>query len=290
VEREGALAGLSDHVVICNCNAKVGTIVEEIHAEEAVDIVLVVQERELWEAMPAWHPRRYESGRFHVLFGHPTDEAVLAAAGMAAARAAIILADPRQGEFADARSALVAIAIERASPRVHTVMEILLSVHRSHLRATEVNEVICLGEIAEKLLAQGCISPGVSRIFGYLLTSRQGTRSIFLPALPAPLAGRTYRDLARRAIEREAPFTVCGFVQAARGEAEGARGDVSLEGGRLSLNPPGGPEGKDALLAAGDRLVVIAPSPPHDLAAALGEAGPAEADGEAARPSPEEAP
>ena len=37
---------------------------------------------------------------------------------------------------------------------------------RIHLRSTEVNEVICLGEITEKLIAQCCISPGIHRVLG----------------------------------------------------------------------------------------------------------------------------
>jgi len=246
---------LSDHVVICNANAKFPAVARQLRrAAPGLPVVLLAQDRRLWAEHPDWHPET--APEVPVLFGCPTDRTLLRRARLAAARAAVILADPLQGELADARSTLVAVAIERENPQVHTVIELLLSVNRAHLAATEVNEVICLGEMAEKLLAQSCITPGSSRLFAHLLSTADETSQIFLPVVPAELAGRAYRALARQVIATRAPFLSLGYVQHRRDARP-----------RVVLNPCAGQEpGKDTALAAGDRLIVLATAAP-DLAA-----------------------
>jgi Trk K+ transport system NAD-binding subunit len=249
VERKDAGAELNDHVVICNVNAKVRTIVAELHRREpGLDVVLVVQDSELWSSRPDWHPDTVGEASVTTLDGCPTDGELLDRARIAEARAAVILADPRQGVHADARSALVALAIEHANPQVHTVIELLLSVNLGHLHATVVNEVICLGEIAEKLVAQACISPGSSRIFAHLLTTARETSQVFLAPVPGEHLGRTFRETALAFIDAALPVVVCGFVKASHGSGQA-----------VVLNPRTGSEtGRDTVLESGDRLVVLA--------------------------------
>ncbi len=278
---------LSGHVVICNCNEKVGHVVDELQAAElceAVDVVLVSHKLGLWDAHPEWHPARDGPGRFYQLAGHPTDEAVLVRAGVDRARAVVILADPEQGRLADARSTLVALAIEKRNPAAHTVMELISSINREHLRGTLVNEVICLGEIEEKLIAQSCITPGVTNVFERLLTSAPGRNRILMAPLPEALAGLSYHEVARRAIERRAPFVVCGFLRPSAREHATPLPDQRLAavGGRvpgaggaadagLVLNPRRGVEpGRATALAPGDQLILLGFDPgglPSALAA-----------------------
>lgn len=276
MERNAPPPDLSGHVVICNCNEKVGHVVDELQAAELpepVDAVLVSHKLELWDAHPQWHPSRSGPGRFFTLSGHPTDERVLDLAGVDRAKAVVILADPEQGRLADARSTLVALAIERRNPAVHTVMELISSTNREHLRGTLVNEVICLGEIEEKLIAQSCITPGVTNIFAGLLTNAPGRNRIVMAPLPVSLAGLPYHEVARRAIRRRAPFVICGFLRpSARGsttplpsERLGARRGPRVPGAGadgdsgLVLNPRRGADpGRDTLLEGGDQLVLLA--------------------------------
>ncbi len=251
MEGESVCTLLSGHVVICNVNAKIKVILEQLRCINALDIAIIIQDRELWERNPQWHPPELDRGTLLLLFGYPTDRELLKRACIAQARAAIILSDPLQGRLGDARSTLVAVAIERENPQVHTVMELLLSVNRSHLRATEVNEVICLGELTEKLLAQSCITPGSNRIFTHLLTTQSETNQIFLPQIPNSLEGLSWRELARRAIQCKMPYVVCGFVQ-----NDPLR---PHEGGQMYLNPRGGEDpGRDTILREKDQLIVIA--------------------------------
>ena len=166
------LSQLAGHVVICNCNPKVRSVVNElmrITAPAPLDVVLLVQDEPLWRAHPEWHPDPAHADHFFPLVGNPADPAFLERSRMAHARTAMILADPNQAELADARSTLVAIAIEHHSPQVHTVIELVSTLNRPHLASTEVDEVVCGDDIAQKLLAQSCITPGVVNIFRRLL-------------------------------------------------------------------------------------------------------------------------
>ena len=243
---------LSGHVVICNCNEKVRRLVTDLQraaAPEPLDVVLLVQDAALWRGHPDWapDPPPSEAGRFVVIEGCPSEEECLAEAHIEDALAAVILADPKQGELADARSTLVAMAIERKNPQVHTVIELIHSVNRTHLERTEVNEVVCLGDLAEKLLAQACISPGIVRVFDRLLDAAPDACRIHQVPVPDAAAGTPYRDLCRRAVRAGAPFVIVGFVlsHASPGERP------------VVLNPRAGDPGRDSVLGRGDQLLVI---------------------------------
>lgn len=280
---------LSDHVVICNCSEKVRRIVEELHletVENRPDVVLVVQEEQLWRDNPTWHPddtNEFSRDHFFVQAcdcGDPLMERIRRV-NITAARAAVILADPRHGKMADARSTLVAVSIEREAPQVHSVMELIASVNRAHLQATDVNEVVCQGEIAEKLITQSCITPGVKNIFQSLLTNAPGTNNIYISTVPESIAGMSYRDFARRLIVTSAPMILCGFLRPKADErfseppsrlsvapslptsvsAASANAWSSLD---FVINPRAGVEpGRDSLLEIDDQLVIIACRPPR---------------------------
>ena len=250
-------ADLTGHVVICNCNEKTGRIVDELHASPLapIDVVLLIQDMSGWTGNPSWHPRSLGDGAVYAVIGCPTNEADLRKAHIPSARAAVILADPAHGGLADARSALVAMAIERETPRVHTVMELLSSVSRVHLQASEVNEIICLGEISEKLIAQSCITPGVKHIFLDLLTIGRGTNQIFIARLPEAAHGQTFRRLSKQAITAGAPFVLCGYIRAGDHGANSEQAFV--------INPRARQDpGKDTALGPDDELVLLAQTPP----------------------------
>ena len=275
-------AKLSDHVVICNCNVQVRRIVAELHAETVENrpaIVLVVQDREMWESHPDWHPDPFNPFTLESFFvlhrgrGTLLSDAIREVS-IGAARAAVILADPHHGDHADARSTMVAVTIERENPQVHTVMELISSVNRAHLRATEVNEVVCRGEIAEKLIAQSCITPGVKHIFWSLLTNAPGTNNIYISLVPSDAVGSTFRELARQLIEARAPMILLGYIRPRSGGGELESGpcrefrqsitssDTESELDYV-INPRSDEEpGKDTTLQAGDQLIFIACRPP----------------------------
>ena len=266
MERQGALEELSNHVIIFNCNEKVAKIVEELHTgtmPDPVDVVLVCRSKAVWADRPKWHPRDgADPDHFFVVEGNPTNQEDLLEVGTTKARAAVILADPEQGTLADARSTLVAMAIERQNPQVHTVMELIASQNRVHLKTTEVNEVACLGDLSEKLIAQSCITPGVKNIFHHLLSSREDTNQIFVRPLPPALAGLSYREIAGKVIRSGVSCILCGFGKL--GASMSARQRRSFASRVFVVNPSAGEEpGKNTRLMEGDQLLVIAREPPE---------------------------
>lgn len=256
---------LENHVVICNCNEKVRAIVEELHMDASgkpYDVVLLIQDRALWEAHPGWHPRETDRARFITLFGSPFDREYLKAACIEKANSAIILADPNQGQLADAQSTLMAVAIEKQNPQVHTIQELILTTNRDHLKAMNVDEVVCLGEISEKLIAQSCISPGVKNIFENLLTTARGTSQIYLPQLGPELSGMSYRKISRSCIEAKAPFVIIGYIIAPPEIASTKEGKNQIRS-IFMINPK--KQARDLALSESDKLIVIAYEPPLSL-------------------------
>jgi hypothetical protein len=257
------LGRLSDHVVILNANAKVAGVLRQLHygfARDAPEVVVMVQEPGLWQRHGTAvfeHDELRSHSRVCVVEGCPAEPEDLDAVRIDRARAAVILADERQGQMADAHSTLVAVAIERRNPQVHTVIELISSVHRVHLRATEVNEVVCLGEMSEKLIAQSCITPGVRNVLESLVATRASTAKVFAPPLPAACNTMTYVEVAQLVIRRYG-CVVCGF---------GSQRAIALAPGHHPqqgpmtwvVNPrPGAEPGRDTVLHEGDALLVIA--------------------------------
>ncbi len=253
-----------NHVVICNCNEKVKTIIEELQAgtiQEPLDVILIIQDEGLWEKNPQWHPIPCDSAMFLTISGSPFDKECLKKARIEKAKSAVILADPNQGSLADGHSTLTAIAIEQQNPQVHTVQELILSINREHLKAMNVDEVVCLGEISEKLIAQSCITPGVKNIFETLLTTGKGTPQIILPKLSDNFAGKTFREISRKCIENDAPFILIGFIVNCPEIIE-KKGENTIMKSYL-LNPR--KNGKDLPLKEGDQLIMITYKQPPPL-------------------------
>lgn len=254
MDRQSPPERLTGHIVICNANSKVRRIVEEIFVgdpDPCPDVLLIIQDEELWDDNPAWHPEPCWRERFHELVGLPSQHDVLERANVKEAVAAIILADPRQGPLADARTTMVALAIEAENREVQTVVELLRSENRAHLVNTAVDDVISVGATTERLIAQSCVTPWIKDVFKNLLSSMRHTGQVYAPRLPAELAGRSFRELAHAALDNDAPYVVCGFVRPIDGEP------------RIFLSPRAHAEpGKDSPLDTNDKLVLVGQARP----------------------------
>ncbi len=244
---------ITDHVVFLNVNEKLPRIFEELKNgsnRPSPDIIVVVQDWALWERRPDWHPQGHHPSNIYYREGGVATTADLRMSRVEFAKVAVVLADPLQGRHADAHSTLTAVAIEKLNPHVHTVVELISSVNRVHLQFTQVNEVVCNGELTEKLIAQSCISPYIKKVFEHLLSTRPDTMQLFTVLLPRPFWGKSYRELVRATIDREAPFIVCGF----------SRLTSAATGNRtIVLNPRAFVEpGKDTRLDREDLLIIAA--------------------------------
>ena len=182
------------HVVICNWNSKAEAIIKELHSQvvHSKRLVVIVTDKKLPKRVgEAWR------GVF-VVDGCPLDQEFLLQAMVTKARSAIVLADPEHPN-PDTANFMIAACIERLNPEVHTIVEVSESGYLEHFRGTGVDELICINEIAEKIISQSCLTHGLSELYLHLLTASEETNEIYIVPPPPAACGRTYRDV-RRAI------------------------------------------------------------------------------------------
>lgn len=236
----------NNNVVICNINSNLKSIADELlygSREKDFKLSIIIQDENLMKNNPSWCPFEHENLR--LFFGDPANKDVLEKAGIKNCGAAIILADPNYGDYADAPSTLTAMAIEKFNPAIHTVMELIDSSNREFIDMNVINEAVCLGDITEKLIAQNSFNPGVIEIFDNLLTSGKGTPEIFLVEIPEKFANKTFHEIYKASLYALPKFIITGFV----------------ENNQYFINP-GEKDGKERLLSGrGSRLIVIA----HDF-------------------------
>ncbi|MFW6162312.1 MAG: TrkA-related ion transporter [Planctomycetota bacterium] len=269
---------LGDHYVICNWNDLGDAIIRELHASvlgERRPIVIVTDQP---ERVPQAEPET-EEDPYHNVFvipGDPTSDRILARASIAQANTAIVLSDPREGKHADTKTVLIALAIEAIEPGVHTIVELLESRSRIHFKYTHVDEVVCVDELAEKLLAQTAITHGLSEFYLRLLTATEDTNEVYVLEVPEAFVGKTYRQLEHALVEYSSEDVILVGVQTEEIKTEDGETLTNnrarpLRTRMLTINPPcleNMPPGKrlkdrNYVLQASDRLFLIAYRPPR---------------------------
>ena len=188
--------GVNDHIVICNWSHKAELLIKQLHdpsLEKRSPIIIITETPDLVPDFDADDTFR----GIMIVKGNPTHEETLFRAGIDSAKTVIILSDRSQGEdrSSDTKTIMTAIAIDHIVPNVHVVAEVLLSENVPYFNYTFVNEIICLELLTERLLAQSCLTPGVSFIFKDLLTQSSDTNEIYVEPIPSKYVGKTYQEL-----------------------------------------------------------------------------------------------
>jgi len=179
----------------------------------------------------------------HFLSGDPTEIETLRRASLQHAETAIVPLDGRLPELLqDPRAALSVMAIKAVNRSLYTCAEVLLPHNRQHLERTGADEVVCVGDLSQKLLGHVVLSHGSGRLMEELLTFSGVAQGYSVP-LPDTLAGCDFRWLLRR-LNRESQ-TILLAVQ---------------RGAEITINPK-----HRLVLAPGDQLFVLAESRPSDL-------------------------
>ena len=201
MERNTKLAndfGVEDHIIICNWTKKSDLLVKELHnpSVEKKRPIIVITENP--QDVPDFEEDETYRG-IMIVKGNPSNEDSLKRAGIESAATIIILADERLADTADTKTIMTTIAIDHIVPDIHVVAEVLSSSNLPFFAYTFVNEIICLELLTERLLAQSCLTPGVSFIFADLLTQSSDTNEIYVEEIPPNFIGKTFQDL-RKAI------------------------------------------------------------------------------------------
>jgi voltage-gated potassium channel len=197
MERNTKLAndfGVEDHIIICNWTKKSDLLVKELHnpSVEKKRPIIVITENP--QDVPDFEEDETYRG-IMIVKGNPSNEDSLKRAGIESAATIIILADERLGDTADTKTIMTTIAIDHIVPDIHVVAEVLSSSNLPFFAYTFVNEIICLELLTERLLAQSCLTPGVSFIFADLLTQSSDTNEIYVEDIPTHYIGRTFQEL-----------------------------------------------------------------------------------------------
>jgi len=186
--------GVEDHIIICNWTKKSDLLVKELHnpSVEKKRPIIVITENP--QDVPDFEDDETYRG-IMIVKGNPSNEDSLKRAGIESASTIIILADERLADIADTKTIMTTIAIDHIVPDIHVVAEVLSSSNLPFFAYTFVNEIICLELLTERLLAQSCLTPGVSFIFADLLTQSSDTNEIYVEEIPTHFIGRTFQEL-----------------------------------------------------------------------------------------------
>ena len=212
---------MSKHVVICNWNDKGLGIVRELHAQqngERYPILIVSNDAaaaDLPEDRDA-EPELYDDVFF--IKGDPAKELILERANVGDAHSVIILADPAAGELADAKSILIAMAVNKLrndhQGSLWICVECLQAQNVEHLQLAGADQVISASEFALKLLCHSARYLGISQVFRDLLTTTGDSNEIYMLRVPGHWHGKTFTELAealtRDAVGKEEPILLMG--------------------------------------------------------------------------------
>jgi len=192
---------IKNHVVICNWTAKADVIVRQLHDESVHNKSPIIVVTETPEQVPKSTDKAYRG--VLIIGGDPADKEILERADIRTAKTAVILSDDSDLENADSKSILIQLAIDSINPNVHTIVELVKSSSELYFRYTHVNEIICLEQLAEKLLSQAALTPGLADVYMNLLTQSSDTNEIYLEELPESFIGHTYEEVEKKIISIE---------------------------------------------------------------------------------------
>jgi len=98
---------------------------------------------------------------------------------------------------------------------IHTVVELIESSNQKHLdsRGNIINEVVCLGDISEKMIAQSAITYDVKSIFDTLLTFKKNTPEIFIKKIDQNNINKTFTDLFFHYVEKNSKKILIGYLK-----------------------------------------------------------------------------
>lgn len=198
------------HTLICNWNEHGRAIVDQLLSDEAsrdVDIVIVADVPE--------HPYP-ESGTLFVS-GSPTRDDVLTQARVEQATTAIVTGNGGDPTVSDSLAILTALAIEARQPDVYTCVLVFDPENKKHLSHAHVDEVVCISELTDNLLAQSALNHGLTSLISELLNFGEGSE-IYKIGMPKQTHGMTLMQATHALLDSHNALLV-GIEKAAAGDS-----------------------------------------------------------------------
>lgn len=227
-----------NHILLVNCpnEDKILTVIAEIRKDSKSESRPIVLIDPLMDERPESFTH-YD--KFHFVKGNPLLLRVLERANASAAHSAIILARDPADPNSDGVTTQLAITLKHihdaSGSNIHMVAEAVTSDSIAPLKASGVQEVICLENIIAPLLVQAMLDPGVTDV-AEDLWSNMGGHQYYLGDI-THLEGRRYGSIAEFFHRRRHLDIV----------------PIGLHGsGGVSINPTG-----ETVVSKDDRLIYI---------------------------------
>lgn len=239
------LEDLEHHIVICGWNRAAVLLIDVLqHSEDYHErgLVLVAEFADDEPDVLLDKERIPSPSSLYVVKGDFTRTDILERAGVHRASQAIILADkcrPRSDQDRDARTILAALLIEKINPTIFTCVELLNRDNAAHIRYAGVEEILVTDEYAGTILANAQRTRGLIPVLNELFNPAVGNQFYKLE-VPKSWEGRSVGELYHLL---KSEFNAI-LISLETGERQT---------GVVEVNPD-----SDRVLAAGDRMVVIA--------------------------------
>ncbi len=184
---------LDDHIIICGWNDDVLKIVETLMISTD-KMVLIIAEHSNVEI---------QNSRVCFLRATPSNKHALQKGRIERAFSVIILSeciDGRSSQDIDAKSILIALAVNICNPNIHITLELQDQENSEHARNAGVNDFITSTAFQGSLLAQSASSPGVAELFSQIFINPQ----TFIQRIPVEeiFVGNSYLSLVQHFTEK----------------------------------------------------------------------------------------
>lgn len=184
-----------NHYIICGWNSRGVTLVKELESLKAPLVIIAPESREI-----------VYGGDYMYISGDPANDDILLRAGIMNASRAIILADESGGrtpDDTDARTILIALAIESMNLGVYTVIELLNPENRKHAHRANVDDIIYCNRLLADITASCALNEGLSGFLNDILSvsgrggdyEEGGGSSFQIREIPQELQGKKMKDL-----------------------------------------------------------------------------------------------
>lgn len=199
---------LENHIVILGWSERVERVIRELRTDihrssgDLNPILIVVPSSE--------QPIEVQHERVYFIYGRINDPLVLMRANLDKAKALLIPTALKETSISDGESVFSLLAALTVNPNIRACVEIasmnngetLQHIRSNNLRHGDI-EIVSFESLADRLLAQSAINPGITRVYDQLLSFEGEGNEIFVLPVPADWHGRTYRKLSAQCFESE---------------------------------------------------------------------------------------
>lgn len=240
-----AVFEMENHLVLCNWSARGVEWIREVHAKTVQEKRPVVVIHDNLDDIVL--PDKQDEVAFadvYLIAGDPTGQVALQRARIQRAHSVVVLADEREGRYADGKSILTCIAIRnmcRGDKQPNVAAECANPANRHHLSKAGADEVVSSAELGLRLLARTAMFHGMTQVYQELLSVRRDANEMYLLPISPDFVGQDFVEIAAMFLRHRGDRRSCLVLGIQRGD-------------EMMLNPIGQGAGP---LREGDQLILM---------------------------------